>query len=205
MIIGLAGAHRCGKSTLARILSDELNIKLFETNTADVAKAMGVNAVGSLTLSERLNFQQKLLAHHISALKSRDICITDRTPLDMASYMLCEIGMNHLNERENDELDARIVDYLELCVEATAKYYTGVLCLCPLDTYEVLPGKPTNSAAYQAHVQMCIKGLLMEVMGRTNVIICMDTALTKRVECGIDFVNAIIKSTSIIPPGVVIH
>lgn len=205
-MFGIAGAHRSGKTTLALALSESLGIKFLCTNASGVAKDLGVNLIDSLGLSDRLSVQEALLDRHVLDLrKQKNLFITDRTPIDMASYMMCEVRMADLNGVENDGLDQRIAAYVERCVDVTKKYYGGVMCIEPLDTYEVLPNKPWSSIVYQAHIQSCIFGLLMRTSNDQRVYYCRASDLTERMNCGIRFISDVMDKHDIPTTSQTVH
>ncbi|MBO6509737.1 MAG: hypothetical protein JJ979_14890 [Roseibium sp.] len=142
MIFGLSGAHRSGKSTLAK----------------DVAEAYGIEF---MDLQTRLEAQEKLLETHISMLQIPSApTIIDRTPLDMAGYMLAELGMH-----SDPDIGARVATYAQKCINATLNYYSAVVVVRPLPFYEVDPTKPPENIGFQNHHQYLVEGLLPQIRG----------------------------------------
>ncbi|SER28024.1 AAA domain-containing protein [Faunimonas pinastri] len=154
-MFGLIGAHRTGKTTLAKKVAEDLGIHFHETSTTKVMKELGYDAVADLPMAERITAQEKLLDRHIKDLqKLPRPCITDRTPLDMLAYALGELTMHNADS----ELAKRYAAYADRCLETTRLYYDTLVLLRPLPTYEEDPTKPPANRAYQTLIQLLIEG-----------------------------------------------
>lgn len=156
-MIGLSGAHRSGKTTLAKRVADTLGLTYCEVSVSKIARDLGVNAVGDLPIAERIAFQRRLLPLFIKEIrKTARPCIVDRTPLDMIGYMLGEITMHNTSA----EVGTEVYTYVEECLKATADNFDLVLVLRPLQAFVVDPKSPPMNPAYQWLIQYIIEGAI---------------------------------------------
>ena len=156
MVYAFSGAHRSGKTTLAKAVAEDLGVMFHETKTGEVLKAAGIDIVANMTIGERMVAQEYLLDHHVKTIEAlpRPL-IVDRCPIDMMAYTLAEIGMHTLTD---PELDKRINDYVGKCLAATNMHYMMAVVTRPLPFYVVEEGKPPPSKTYQWHIQTIIEG-----------------------------------------------
>jgi hypothetical protein len=170
MLYGFTGAHRSGKSTLAKTVAEELSIHYHATSTTEVAKMIGINPVAPMTLIQRVQLQEHLLKVHCQQLENlpRPL-IVDRTPLDYLAYLLAEFPMGSERLVGSEVLDAAS-RYRTMCLEMIRQYYDGIFYLAPLPTYEVAEDKPAENRAYQDHVDLLILGSLAAI--RENILDC---------------------------------
>lgn len=160
MVFALAGAHRTGKSTTAAVASKRLNIPYVPFSTGPLLAQLGIDPVRPMTPHQRLEVQERaleLLGKHLDQMPRPGI--TDRTPLDLAAYMLAEVGM-HAGDAD---FSHRVMDYVQRCVDLTIKMVDAIYLLRPLPVYEVAGGKPPPNIAYQNHVQLLIECLAIRL------------------------------------------
>lgn len=160
MIYGVCGASGVGKTTVCERLADSLNIEFVRTSISEAAKRHGFDAIGSLSISQRLDLQEKLLVDHIQLIQNVERpAILDRTPVDFAAYMMAEIHMHSYAEITQDEME-RISRYVRDCHVETQANYDCLFHLAPLLTYEPSPGRPKPNVAYQMHCDLIMRGVL---------------------------------------------
>lgn len=180
MLFGLTGAHRSGKTTLARQVANDLGIDFYETSTSKVAKELGYDAVGDLSLIDRLNLQTKLLQNHLGELDKRSRpLITDRTPLDYMGYLACEFSMTNGNDLDPEALDQAAL-FMDTCLTAARSYYDYIFYLAPLPTYVVEDGKPTANPAYQMHHAFVVLGGISQLRDTINSALLFETDFAAR-------------------------
>lgn len=176
MILGLAGTHRSGKSTLARDVAEKAGIGFYDGSFGRLAKTLGYESVARMDIAERLSMQ-----HRVLDLYEREIrrdgggLITDRTPLDMCAYLVAEVGMHAGLE---EAASRSVVAYRDRCISLTRELFDAVFLLQPLPVYVVADGKPSGDPAYQQHIQMLIEGAVHAARGsvRTITIDALDHA-----------------------------
>ena len=168
MIIGLAGTHRSGKSTLARDVATRTGVAYYDGSFGRLAKTLGFNSVAAMTPYERVVMQFAVLERYETEIRAvAGHVITDRTPLDMLAYMLAEIGMH----AGLDEGSAHaIVRYRTRCIALTRDLFTDVFLMQPLPVYEVADGKPSGDPAYQMHIQTLIEGAAYAARGTIRIL-----------------------------------
>lgn len=156
MVFAFSGAHRSGKTTLARRVSEDLGIEFYETKTGEVLKQAGINIVADMSIRDRMKAQELLLDHHLAMIKKlpRPL-IVDRCPIDMLAYTLGEIGMHTIHD---PALDSQITTYTARCLNSMELHYAGAVICQPLPAYEAQDGKPPPSRAYQQHIHHLIMG-----------------------------------------------
>lgn len=186
MTFALVGAHRTGKSTLARRLSEDMGLHYHDASFGRIAKELGFAAVAPQDVAQRVVMQEQVLKRYEEELG--DVArpfITDRTPLDMIGYMLGEVSMHN---GLAPELQDRIAVYAEHCIDATERHFDSLIVLRPLPVYTVEEGKPPPDRAYQQAVQMIIEGGAMQVMHKMPVFVIRSSVMERRVEQAAAFV-----------------
>jgi hypothetical protein len=95
MKIGFAGAHRTGKTTLAKEVAKSTGIRFFETNVsqAPVWKEIHASPSDSFTFSERVEIQHRLMDYlgYQYAAQTEEAYVVDRTPLDILGYLFANL------------------------------------------------------------------------------------------------------------------
>ncbi|MDE4914807.1 AAA family ATPase [Methylobacterium sp. 092160098-2] len=168
MILGLAGTHRSGKSTLARDVAERAGIGYYDGSFGRLAKTLGYESVAKMDIAERLSMQ-----HRVLDLYDREIRqdgggrITDRTPFDMCAYLIAEVGMHAGLE---EAASRSVVAYRDRCIALTRELFDAVFLLQPLPVYVVADGKPSGDPAYQQHIQMLIEGGIHAARGSVRAI-----------------------------------
>jgi hypothetical protein len=160
--IGLCGAHGTGKTTLAIALSHSLGIPYIPIDASSVFLEYGFHPSDKLDIRTRLFLQQKILA------KAEDIWfdvdepsfICDRTSLDMAAYLLADIGNGELDKHTQTE----IMDYLQNCFNVTIKYFDKIVLIPP-----AIPFVEREYSEYKAAInQPLIFKLHTQLLGMLN-------------------------------------
>jgi hypothetical protein len=155
MAFGFAGAHRTGKTTLAKKVAEDLGWFYHDASVSKIMREAGINAVGDVPIMQRIEAQEFLLKRYLKELQwaSRPM-VTDRTPLDMIGYMLGEITMHN----NTPEVGERVYDYMMECLSATITQFDTIILVRPLATYTVDPKSPPLNRGYQAMVQLLVEG-----------------------------------------------
>jgi hypothetical protein len=157
------GASGTGKTTLARLVADELDISFQPSSISASARKHGFNSVGLMTLKDRVRLQRHLLDDYLEMLDAapRPI-ITDRTPLDMIGYMMAEFHM-----LSHHAVDPALLTEAELyvseCLRETRKWFDHIFHLSRLDLYEIKNTRPPENPAYQRHTDLIMKGCLIDL------------------------------------------
>lgn len=173
-MIGLVGAHRVGKTTLAKAYAEQTDIEFVQTDSTGVFKKYGMSPKVDYHFRERLFIQNKILEDAERRYKAANSdFITDRTPLDMLAYTLADV------QRENTTMAdaALLMDYIERCYEATNKHFASIIVVQPGIPIVDDPGKAPANPAYIEHIALLIMGLVVDqrlksgrhYIGRSNL------------------------------------
>lgn len=152
--IGLCGAHRVGKTTLAEAISRATGLLFLRTHTGQVFKQYGLDPALPMPFHTRLSIQQDILSAAVeiwSQAESR--FISDRTPLDMAAYTLADI-------QGTTELDTeRLAAYLDDCIQKTQQFFSMLIIIPPGIPLVNEPGKAALHNGYIEHLHTLVVGL----------------------------------------------
>lgn len=166
MKIGLVGAHRVGKTTLAKQVAEQAGLTFVNTSTSDVFKARKIDAKQSLPLHERLDCQLdilKLLGERYEAAGAS--FVADRTPLDAAAYMMLELNREGALEMESDSVLDDLVDaYFRTCIHLTNKHFSSVFLIQPgiPIVHDATKATAPASRAYMEALNYTMKGLMRD-------------------------------------------
>lgn len=135
--IGLTGAHRVGKSTLAEVLAKDIKAEYTPVGISDMQAAYGYDSSKQdYPWEERKKIQELLLREFSGQLLglrvyraepvSKPTKVTDRTPLDLVGY-----AMWSFPENPTKEDNAWLENYIQLCIELTNRNYRGIALVQP--------------------------------------------------------------------------
>lgn len=161
MIIGLAGAHRVGKTTLAKQYAADHGLYFLETSVTGVFVKLGRVPSDPMTFADRLEVQEEILKYlegEYSRASMKNGCITDRTPLDMIAYTMGDA----IGDTVPEELQERFAKYIENCFALTNKYFGVIALVQPGIPLVVAEGKAAINRAYIEHLNTIILGLLSD-------------------------------------------
>jgi hypothetical protein len=160
MSFGLAGAHRTGKTTLAKQVAEDLGYSYHNGSVSAIMREFGIDAVGDIPLQQRIEAQEFLLGKYLQNLHwAPRPMITDRTPLDMIGYMLGEVTMHNTDPVLAKRIDAYVVK----CLEAALTQFDTIVICRPLTKYVVDAKSPPLNPAFQSAIQFLIEGACRQV------------------------------------------
>ncbi len=182
MLFGISGASGTGKTTLAKAVAEDLGITYMPTSITECGKKHGFDPVAPMSIRSRLELQMHLLNDHVEMVTKADRpLIVDRTPIDMVAYLMAEFDMHSHMRVTADEIVAA-EEYVDLCLETTAKLYDYIFILGQLDHYEIKESRPADNRAYQTHTQLIMQGCMSRLYGRVNYTIIRSQDLEDRHE-----------------------
>ena len=158
-MIGLCGAHRTGKTTLAKEYAEYKNHHFLETSTSAVFRDLGYDPKGPFTFKERLTIQQEILKRMEVEYDSAPVgFITDRTPLDFLAYTMSEM----IGDAVTEDLFEATNKYIEDCYDLCNKYFQVVILVQPGIPLIDEEGKALANSAYIEHLNSLILGLSVD-------------------------------------------
>jgi predicted ATPase len=162
MAVGLCGAHRAGKSTLARTFAERAGIPFIATKTSQVFELLGMDPAAEYPIVTRIALQQAILHALVRQLEAANragpVFVADRTPIDLASYLLADVGRATL--QDSPELARMVTSYVTECVRETTRFFSVVLHVPPGIPFIAEEGKAGPCSAYQEHLTALQLGLL---------------------------------------------
>lgn len=159
-MIGLCGAHRTGKTTLAKAFSEKTGIPFLSLSfSTAILKEMGLSSLDQInSIEQRLYYQLARMEMTEKALTGwREAFIADRTPLDVAAYTMADFGQ--VMSDKQIEVAHRIVTDAH---RITNQRFRGLLLIYPGIAYEADPDKPLPNTAYQEHIHTLVTGLMTD-------------------------------------------
>lgn len=162
-MLGIAGVHRSGKSTLAKEFADQYDMNYLETDVSSVFEELGLDPAVTYDFATRLKVQRAILRHvdklyGIAEREERNNTITDRTPLDLLMYTYAEVAGDNLSEADTAALAA----YTEECFEVLNRRFGMIMVLQPGIPIVEAPGKASTNTGYMEHLNMICLGLMSD-------------------------------------------
>lgn len=182
MIVGLAGAHRTGKTTLARAYAEKHKVPFVQTSASGTFARLGMDPRKDYPFGVRLMIQAEILADCEQVWrKNGDSYITDRTPLDLMAYTVADVTRENVGEAESKVL----VDYLGTCFKVLNRCFPCVVIVQPgISLVERRDAAPCN-VAYIEHINSLVLGFMVDERyeGEHFYIPRKRLALEERVSC----------------------
>lgn len=154
--MGLSGAHRTGKSTIAARFAEKNDCPFINSSASQVAKELGLKVDLNMLPADRRRFQDAVLAAFSTRYETEagnGLFVTDRTPLDFAAYSLVDWRPGC------EEHDTWLLDYVRRCYEVTSRFFYIVGVIQPGIPYVTGEGKPSPNTVYQELLNTVIMGL----------------------------------------------
>lgn len=171
MRIGIAGAHRVGKTTLCKVIANHphnnIDCRFIPTNVGKVWEKCKNRP------SQYKGFEVNLAIHKAILLHCKDLwngeCdfITDRTPLDFMAYVLSSIDL------ETYAFNAPLETFFSSCFSSIYENFDVIFILQPGIKYVHKDGifdTEENALPYINHIDFLIKGLAADSRVTTDVI-----------------------------------
>jgi hypothetical protein len=174
-MIAIVGAHRTGKSSLAKAFAEKNHSEYLATTATGTFNRMGYDPKLDYGIDDRIKIQFEILKDISDQYASaKNGFITDRAPVDMAAYMLADIQRESCNAQQ----DMLVNLYLQDCVKITNKYFNLTYCLRPGIKVVEEKGKAPGGYGYVKHIDSLIVGLLYgDYTVKTNMILAIETGV----------------------------
>lgn len=172
MIICFAGAHRTGKTTLAKESAKHIGGEYISVDLGQVQRDAGYDSSNQdYTFGDRIKIQEILFAHFskllsICARYPKEILFLDRSPMDLVGYTLARVQGGNLTEEQH----AWVMSFIQRC-HALTSFFVDVLI-------GIQPGIPlvddndTSAKAasgFVEHINLIIMGALTTFGGNSKV------------------------------------
>lgn len=186
MRIGFCGAHRTGKTTLAKALSYPLGLTMLPNPNTAARLGYDMKNGNRVSDPDGMILQLEILKGMNDRLVG-DAYLSDRTPLDAAAYLLADATAN-----AGDDVNRTLVqEYVCQAIALTKDRFDIVILVPPAIVVEPVDGKPPVNAAYQLHIHHLISGMLAEVDLPTLRIEVETTDLSDRMGDVLAFVDLV--------------
>lgn len=162
--LGLCGAHRTGKTTLAKAIASRTEMTFVQTTTSQVFADLGLDPAAPMDFATRLFVQNHVLdtAEKIWQTASAPF-VSDRTPIDMIAYTLGDIqGKTEVNF-------ALLNQYINRCFAITNQYFQNLAIIQPGISLIYEEGKAALNASYIEHINVLVIGLCADPRLHANV------------------------------------
>lgn len=161
MIIGISGAHRVGKSTLAKRYAEKHGVQFLETSASACFAELGLDPAKTYDFKTRLDVQELILERFETIYKGASVAsgaITDRTPLDLIAYTVADA----VGDVVPADQQARFARYVSKCFEVLNKYFAFVVIVAPGVQIVEAEGKGALNMAYIEHLHTLFRGLVVD-------------------------------------------
>jgi hypothetical protein len=157
-MIGLCGAQRTGKTTLATAYALKFKVPLVETKVSETFARLGADPKKDYPFDERLEIQREILKDYHALLKGAPFkFITDRTPIDMMAYMLADVRRENVSHQQAGALSV----YIDECHKVLNEQFTVLMVVQPGIPVQDAPGKAPVNWAYMEHINSLCMGLVV--------------------------------------------
>lgn len=180
-MIGLSGANGTGKSTLAKEFARHHDIPVVLTSASNVYQSLGLDPAVDYPMHTRIGIQETILSafeiQYSNAAKRTPLFITDRTPIDLASYMLADVQRSTLAGQ--DGVAEMVNGYLDRCFQSANRWFSVILLVQPgIPVAMNREGKAMSCPAFMEHLNAIQAGCLidkrLEAKGFTIPRNCLD-------------------------------
>jgi nicotinamide riboside kinase len=159
MRIGFCGAHRTGKTTLAKAVAQRLGIETVLSGTSAIVAEHGFNMAldNRLEVSNGIPMQQAILDALLEG-QVGDNFVADRSPIDCAAYLLADATAS-AGDRGAQE---KAMVYVESATREAFKRFDLLVLVPPALGFVSEDGKPPYNLAYQMHHHLLCRSLLLD-------------------------------------------
>jgi hypothetical protein len=155
--ISLFGAHRTGKTTLAKAYADKHGIEFVETSVSAIFRDLGLDPAVPMLFAQRLSVQQEILKR-LDAVYERYAgrqAIFDRCPIDLLGYTLGDA----VGDSVPSECMPELGSYIDACYDVLNRRFSTVVLVQPGIPLVAAEGKAVSNPAYIEHLNSLMLGL----------------------------------------------
>lgn len=155
MRIGFCGAHRTGKTTLAKALAEKYGYEFINGSATRVFERFGVLPNQLLSVSKKFEIQTALLDDYLERVVGCTHFVTDRTPLDYIAYTMAEMSTAACSA-DDMVRDEQVEFFIERCHRAMKETLDAAILVPPAIPVVFAEGKGHMSKTYINHVASLI-------------------------------------------------
>lgn len=159
MRVGICGAHRTGKTTLARALAESSGLTLMDAGVSAVFRELGLEPSRTLSFADRMKVQDAILAKYLDLMAGAENVVIDRTPIDFIGYLLADMNQEHY---QGDGVSEWVVGYIERCLDAARQTMSFIIFVSPGIPLEMAEGKGLVDPGYIRCVNWLMRGALAD-------------------------------------------
>jgi len=157
-MIGLPGAHRTGKTTLAKKYAELAEIPFVATGASAVYEKLQLDPRADYPFPVRLDIQRHILEAAQKLYRGAGkTFITDRTPLDYLAYTLADVQRQNLTSDDEKNLQKYMKDCFSIC----NNHFSTLVVVQPGIAAIDAPGKARADFGYVEHIANLIMGLVV--------------------------------------------
>ncbi|MPQ56365.1 AAA family ATPase [Duganella sp. FT27W] len=160
-MIGLCGAHRTGKTSLARAYTQATGAMFIESPVTKIWTELGLDpSKPNFDFKTRLDAQELILERLDKeyAAAAGVNAIADRTPIDMLGYTMAEALSNNVTDADMD----RFHRYVQRCFDVLNRRFSVLLLIQPGIALQPAANKGALNEAYIAHLNSLMFGLSVD-------------------------------------------
>lgn len=188
MRIGLCGAHRTGKSTLAKLFSEVNDVPMIASSVSAIALRYDFHMDNDRRdVPSFREMQDTILTTLENSFRGQSDFISDRTPLDAAAYLLADMQAN----TGSPVFQEGVLRYIDRAVALTNELFDAVILLPPAIAFEPMDGKPGGNLAYQEHHHLLVRGLVGELTIPSGELERDNLKLDDRLDAVIEFLDRV--------------
>ncbi|WP_151708854.1 hypothetical protein [Acinetobacter brisouii] len=159
-MLGLVGAHRTGKTTLAEVFSQKTGALLVKMDISSIQRELGYDSANqSYDFDTRMTIQEALLQRFnaIYATHKGKDAVCDRTPLDLIGYTLGVVDDTLTPEQSN-----RVQRYISQCIDSANCNFASIVLVQPGIKIVESEKSAKSIAAYIEKLNMIYLGVLCD-------------------------------------------
>lgn len=135
-----------------------------KTSTSEVFAAIGCDPKVEYPIDQRIAIQEAILyaleRQYSAARVKNPVFVSDRTPLDLAMYLLADIQRSTL--AGSPEVAKLVLDYVQRCFDSTNQWFSTVVLVQPGIVLVEEAGKAPACPANIEHLNAVLGGLLLD-------------------------------------------
>ena len=163
MRIGFCGAHRVGKTTLAKRVAEEMGFSFLDGSCSGLFERLGMVASQPLNFKDRLMVQTEILDRYLERVTGQTNFVTDRTPFDYVGYTLAELNALAVMGENQPAIEAAVEGYLAACKSALNATLDLAFFVSPGIPLVAAEGKGAHSKPYIQHVSYLIEAYTHDI------------------------------------------